>query len=146
MFDEISLGLAPVAMDKLYEALAALKHAGMTLIVIEQDVNRALALADQAYVLEHGVFSGPPKQIASDPRLRRIYVGAADLRRAARRPRPKPFPEPRIAANAISDAQRSASMRRASSEVAISPPSFATSQLAFSTSSALPDVRRPRST
>jgi ABC-type branched-subunit amino acid transport system ATPase component len=80
IFDEISLGLAPVVMDKLYEALALLKQAGMTLIVIEQDVDRALALADHAYVLEHGVFglAGSPGEIASDPRLRHIYVGTAD--------------------------------------------------------------------
>jgi ABC-type polar amino acid transport system ATPase subunit len=49
IFDEISLGLAPVTLDKLYEALALLKRARMTLIVIEQDVDRALALADYAY-------------------------------------------------------------------------------------------------
>jgi branched-chain amino acid transport system ATP-binding protein len=80
IFDEISLGLAPVVMDKLYEALAVLKQAGMTLIIIEQDVDRALALADHAYVLEHGVFglSGAPSQIAADPRLRHIYIGTAD--------------------------------------------------------------------
>jgi branched-chain amino acid transport system ATP-binding protein len=80
IFDEISLGLAPVVMDKLYEALQVLKQAGMTLIVIEQDVDRALALADYAYVLEHGVFglSGKPDQIAADPRLRHIYIGTAE--------------------------------------------------------------------
>ena len=80
IFDEISLGLAPVVMDKLYDALAVLKQAGMTLIIIEQDVDRALALADHAYVLEHGVFglSGAPGQIAADPRLRHIYIGTAD--------------------------------------------------------------------
>jgi branched-chain amino acid transport system ATP-binding protein len=80
IFDEISLGLAPVVMDKLYEALAVLKQAGMTLVIIEQDVERALALADQAYVLEHGVFglSGAPSEIAADRRLRHIYVGTAD--------------------------------------------------------------------
>jgi branched-chain amino acid transport system ATP-binding protein len=80
IFDEISLGLAPVVMDKLYEALAVLKQAGMTLIIIEQDVDRALALADGAYVLEHGVFglSGMPSKIAADPRLRHIYIGTAD--------------------------------------------------------------------
>ena len=80
IFDEISLGLAPVVMDKLYEALGALKRAGMTLIVIEQDVDRALALVDQAYVLEHGMFglSGKPAEIAADPRLRHIYIGTAD--------------------------------------------------------------------
>jgi ABC-type branched-subunit amino acid transport system ATPase component len=80
IFDEISLGLAPVVMDKLYEALTLLKQAGMTLIVIEQDVDRALALVDYAYVLEHGVvaLAGDPKTVAADPRLRHIYVGAAD--------------------------------------------------------------------
>ena len=80
IFDEISLGLAPVVMDKLYEALAVLKQAGMTLIIIEQDVDRALALADRAYVLEHGVFglTGTPREIAADPRLRHIYIGTAD--------------------------------------------------------------------
>jgi branched-chain amino acid transport system ATP-binding protein len=80
IFDEISLGLAPVVMDRLYQALVVLKQAGMTLIVIEQDVDRALALADYAYVLEHGVFglSGKPREIAADPRLRHIYIGTAD--------------------------------------------------------------------
>ena len=80
IFDEISLGLAPVVMDKLYEALALLKQARMTLIVIEQDVDRALALADHAYVLEHGVFglSGTAAEIADNPLLRHIYIGAAD--------------------------------------------------------------------
>ncbi|MHC2576449.1 ABC-type branched-subunit amino acid transport system ATPase component [Bradyrhizobium diazoefficiens] len=80
IFDEISLGLAPIVMDKLYQALALLKLARMTLIVIEQDVDRALALADHAYVLEHGTIalSGTPQQIASDPRLRHIYIGAAE--------------------------------------------------------------------
>ncbi len=80
IFDEIGLGLAPVIMDRLYEALKLLKEASMTLIIIEQDVDRALALADYAYVLEHGRFglSGPPVQIAADPRLRSIYIGTAD--------------------------------------------------------------------
>ena len=80
IFDEISLGLAPIVMDKLYDALALLKRARMTLIVIEQDVDRALALADHAYVLEHGMIalSGTPRQIADDPRLRHVYIGAAE--------------------------------------------------------------------
>ncbi len=80
IFDEISLGLAPVIMDKLYDALALLKNARMTLILIEQDVDRALALADRAYVLEHGVFalSGAAREIAKDPRLRHVYIGDAD--------------------------------------------------------------------
>jgi branched-chain amino acid transport system ATP-binding protein len=80
IFDEISLGLAPVVMDRLYEALRLLKKQNMTLIIIEQDIDRALAVADYAYVLEHGQFglSGSPDQVSSDPRLRHIYIGAAD--------------------------------------------------------------------
>jgi len=80
IFDEISLGLAPVVMDKLYEALAMLKQARVTLVMIEQDVDRALALADYAYVLEHGVFglSGNAAEIAGNPLLRHIYIGAAN--------------------------------------------------------------------
>jgi branched-chain amino acid transport system ATP-binding protein len=80
IFDEISLGLAPVVMDKLYEMLALLKEARVTLIVIEQDVDRALALVDRAYVMEHGAFglSGKAAEIAANPLLRHIYVGSAD--------------------------------------------------------------------
>jgi branched-chain amino acid transport system ATP-binding protein len=80
IFDEISLGLAPVIMDRLYEALRLLKEAGVTLVIIEQDIDRALELADQAYVLDRGVIglSGRPDEVRADARLKHIYVGAAD--------------------------------------------------------------------
>ena len=52
--DEISLGLAPVVIDKLYEALAALKRDGRAMLIVEQDVGRALAFADRAYCLREG--------------------------------------------------------------------------------------------
>jgi ABC-type branched-subunit amino acid transport system ATPase component len=80
IFDEISLGLAPVVVDKLYEALAMLKQSRTTPIVIEQDVDRALDLVDYAYVLEHGAFglSGAPREIAANPQLRHIYIGAPE--------------------------------------------------------------------
>jgi ABC-type branched-subunit amino acid transport system ATPase component len=80
IFDEISLGLAPVVMDRLYQALRLLKEAGVTLVVIEQDIDRALALADAAYVLDRGVIglSGRPDEVRNDVRLKHIYVGAAD--------------------------------------------------------------------
>jgi branched-chain amino acid transport system ATP-binding protein len=80
IFDEISLGLAPVIMDRLYEALRLLKDARMTLIIIEQDIDRALALADRAYVLEHGAIglSGKPDEVRNDVRLKHIYVGSAE--------------------------------------------------------------------
>jgi branched-chain amino acid transport system ATP-binding protein len=80
IFDEISLGLAPVMMDRLYEALAALKASGLTMLVVEQDVERALALADRAHVLERGRFalSGAPGAIRSDARLRHLYLCEAE--------------------------------------------------------------------
>ena len=79
IFDEISLGLAPVMMDRLYQALAALKASGLTMLVVEQDVDRALALADWAHVLERGriALSGAPDAIRSDARLRHLYLGEA---------------------------------------------------------------------
>jgi len=80
VFDEISLGLAPVVMDRLYEALAALKRAGMTMLVVEQDVERALNIADQVHVMEHGriALSGNAAAVRDDPRLRHLYIGKAD--------------------------------------------------------------------
>ncbi len=80
VFDEISLGLAPIVMDRLYDALASLRRAGLTMLIVEQDIGRALEIADRAYVLEHGVIAleGPAGAVRADPRLRHLYVGTAD--------------------------------------------------------------------
>jgi ABC-type branched-subunit amino acid transport system ATPase component len=80
LFDEISLGLAPVVMDRLYGALAELRAAGLTMLIVEQDVERALALADEVHVMEHGriALSGTARAIRDDPRLRHLYIGTAD--------------------------------------------------------------------
>ncbi|WP_028221878.1 ATP-binding cassette domain-containing protein [Paraburkholderia oxyphila] len=80
VFDEISLGLAPVMMDRLYLALRDLKASGMTMLIVEQDVERALDLADYVHVMEHGRFalSGPIDSIRNDSRLRHLYLGTAD--------------------------------------------------------------------
>jgi ABC-type branched-subunit amino acid transport system ATPase component len=80
LFDEISLGLAPVMMDRLYDALGVLRAAGLTMLIVEQDVERALALADEVHVMEHGriALSGPADQIRNDPMLRHLYIGTAD--------------------------------------------------------------------
>ena len=77
IFDEISLGLAPVVVDRLYQALAAVNRRGVAMLVIEQNVERGLALADHAYVLERGrvALSGAPAAIRDDPRLLALYVG-----------------------------------------------------------------------
>ncbi len=77
IFDEISLGLAPVVVDRLYHALANVNRRGVAMLVIEQNVERGLALADRAYVLENGrvALHGPPASIRDDPRLLALYVG-----------------------------------------------------------------------
>jgi ABC-type branched-subunit amino acid transport system ATPase component len=80
IFDEISLGLAPIIMDKLYETLRQLRRAGLTMLIIEQDVDRALALADCACVLERGrlALSGSSSEIRSNQHLRQLYLGEGD--------------------------------------------------------------------
>lgn len=77
IFDEISLGLAPVIMDQLYEALAKLRDRGLAMLIIEQDVERALELADSAHVLKQGhiVLSGSAASLSRSARLRDIYLG-----------------------------------------------------------------------
>jgi branched-chain amino acid transport system ATP-binding protein len=80
LFDEISLGLAPIMMDRLYAALAELRAAGLTMLIVEQDVERALALADEVHVMEHGRFalSGTAADVRSNPMLRHLSIGTAD--------------------------------------------------------------------
>ena len=76
---EISLGLAPIMVDRLYEALAEINSRGVAMIVIEQNVARGLALADHVAVLEKGrvALTGTPEEVHSDPRLLSLYVGEA---------------------------------------------------------------------
>jgi branched-chain amino acid transport system ATP-binding protein len=64
--DELSLGLAPVIIDSVYEALVAICKTGCAILVVEQQVDRALAIADQAVLLAHGLvaWSGSPKDAA----------------------------------------------------------------------------------
>jgi len=64
MADELSLGLAPVVIDAIYEGLRAVNQAGTALLVVEQQVERALEMAADAVVLEHGsvAFAGPSSE------------------------------------------------------------------------------------
>jgi branched-chain amino acid transport system ATP-binding protein len=80
IFDEISLGLSPIVVDRLYQALGELHEAGLTMLIVEQDMDRALDLVDYVHVLEHGSFalSGSPLELKTDPRLRHLYIGTAD--------------------------------------------------------------------
>lgn len=78
LLDEPSLGLAPLAAAKVFEALAAWHRAGMAMLLVEQNARQALALAERAYVLEQGAvsLSGPSAQLATDPRVQQAYLGA----------------------------------------------------------------------
>ncbi len=77
LIDELSLGLAPVAVDALLEALEEIRQQGTTLLVVEQDVQTALTLADRAYVVETGrvVMHGPARDLLADARVRQAYLG-----------------------------------------------------------------------
>ncbi len=77
LLDEPSMGLAPVLVDQILDAVVALRKAGVTILLVEQNVSAALAIADRAYVIETGriVLSGASRDLASDPRVREAYLG-----------------------------------------------------------------------
>jgi ABC-type branched-subunit amino acid transport system ATPase component/ABC-type branched-subunit amino acid transport system permease subunit len=79
IFDEISLGLAPITVDRLYHTLTEINGRGVAMIVIEQNVARGLALADHVAVLEKGrvALTGEPADMRADDRLLSLYVGEA---------------------------------------------------------------------
>lgn len=75
--DEMSLGLAPVIVDKLLDTLNAIRDEGVTVLLVEQDVFSAFSIADRGYVLEMGeiVREGAAKELVEDPEVRRAYLG-----------------------------------------------------------------------
>ncbi|WJR81883.1 ABC transporter ATP-binding protein [Bradyrhizobium sp. NP1] len=76
MLDEPSLGLAPLVTAKIFELIHALKSVDkVTVLLVEQNANQALQLADRAYVLENGVVALAGKDLANDPRVREAYLG-----------------------------------------------------------------------
>ena len=77
MIDELSLGLAPVVVQQLVASLKALKSAGITILLVEQNVHLALALSDYAYVIAEGrpFTEGPAERVAAMPEIRQAYLG-----------------------------------------------------------------------
>ena len=77
LIDELSLGLAPVIVDELLKIISQLKEDGMSIILVEQDVQAGLEAADRAYVLEHGriVMSGASKALMENPKIKESYLG-----------------------------------------------------------------------
>jgi len=77
MIDELSLGLMPKIIDLCYQALRQLRSDGMTILLVEQNTDRALAVADHICVLESGrtVWRGTAQAAANDPTLAAAYLG-----------------------------------------------------------------------
>jgi branched-chain amino acid transport system ATP-binding protein len=77
LLDEPSLGLAPVVVRQVFDALKALNADGMTILLVEQNARQALELTDRAYVIEQGrvVHEGPSKQLSTDPEVIAHYLG-----------------------------------------------------------------------
>jgi len=77
LLDEPSLGLAPLVVRTIFSILQRLKASGTTILLVEQNVNLALGLADRAYVLRTGqvALEGDAKELQGDERLIRAYLG-----------------------------------------------------------------------
>ncbi len=77
LLDEPSMGLAPVLVDQILDAVVALKRAGVTVLLVEQNANAALAIADRGYVIETGriAHGGTGAALLHDPAVREAYLG-----------------------------------------------------------------------
>lgn len=79
MLDEPSLGLAPIMAKSLFAALAKIKTHGISMLIVEQNVEATLKLADYGYLLEAGriVGQGDSKKLRNDPNIKKAFLGAA---------------------------------------------------------------------
>lgn len=77
LVDEMSLGLAPVIVERLLDILTTIREQGVTAFMAEQDVHSALSIADRAYVLAQGqvVLQGSAAELLHDPEVQRAYLG-----------------------------------------------------------------------
>ena len=77
MLDEPSLGLAPIVVDMTFEKIAEVRRQGIAILLVEQNVQRALSLTDRGYVLEQGriVLQGTSRELLEDPHVKVAYLG-----------------------------------------------------------------------
>ncbi len=77
LLDEPSLGLAPLIVKEIFDTIRSLRTQGVTILLVEQMANQALAVADRGYVLETGriTLQGPGAALRSDPKIRAAYLG-----------------------------------------------------------------------
>jgi branched-chain amino acid transport system ATP-binding protein len=77
LLDEPSMGLSPIMVDKIFEVVDTIHKQGVTILLVEQNASRALALANRGYVMESGevTMSGEAKSLLNDPKVRAAYLG-----------------------------------------------------------------------
>ena len=77
LLDEPSMGLSPIMVDKIFEEVGHFHSRGTTILLVEQNANRALGLADRGYVMDSGevTMSGEAKALLADPKVRAAYLG-----------------------------------------------------------------------
>ena len=79
MMDEPSLGLAPIVVQEIFKIIKQISEAGTTVLLIEQNANMALHVADRAYVIENGkiTMEGSGEELLNDEKVRAAYLGNA---------------------------------------------------------------------
>lgn len=77
LLDEPSMGLSPIMVDKIFEVVRDVYAQGVTVLLVEQNASRALAIADRGYVMESGIvtMTGDAKEMLNDPKVRAAYLG-----------------------------------------------------------------------
>lgn len=77
LLDEPSMGLSPIMVDKIFEVVQDVYAQGVTVLLVEQNASRALAIANRGYVMDSGLITmtGPGKEMLNDPRVREAYLG-----------------------------------------------------------------------
>ena len=77
MLDEPSMGLAPLLIEEIFSIIKTLGAAGTTILLVEQNANMALSIADRGYVLETGkiILEGTGKELLTNPDIKKAYLG-----------------------------------------------------------------------
>ena len=77
MFDEPSLGLAPIVVREIMELIGRVRKEGISVLLVEQNIRQSLKLADRAYVMENGkiIMQGTGKELLNSPQVKKAYLG-----------------------------------------------------------------------
>ena len=77
LLDEPSMGLSPILVNEIFEIIKEINKDGVTIFLVEQNANKALSIANRAYVLETGkiTISGEASDVANNPKVREAYLG-----------------------------------------------------------------------